>query len=473
MGVSGQVGPVFAIGQQDERAACQGSAYRLAVRQAHDRVGRHDPYRLDLALAHRVEHIHRFQARIAGQIRRIPKFGDSLPVVVIAKIPMCGKLVRQAADSRCWMRVGRHRKLTRVINFFCSFFGQRSLRGDCHANVWKNPADVFPRQAFGLRDCAADGPFAQRHQEVAGLRRRAGAEVPAGACAGQADRAFGGVPRRGVYGNMKTAADKVRKGEGADRQHPLQRHDGTLPPRPGTLQRGGGPGEGRGGKNVRDSRKRLRQDARQARFDSLDALNARPEERCRAPWQALAHPGNPSLTIAEALAIEQERLMPLERKPGALRDGAPFRELPQHRGPWPTPAAMAACTARRPAMADTVKKLKEPKLCGRAQCRAGMAGAGTANLQICEGVVRPLLEAEHTDRGVRSIRYQPRPARFPVHRGLAGFRLRGLRRGPGADRPARRPGLRRLGAEHHFRRGARHREKPSGHGAGREGHHPA
>ncbi len=27
-------------------------------------------------------------------------------------------------------------------------------------------------------------------------------------------RAFGGVPRRGVYGNMKTAADKVRKGEG-------------------------------------------------------------------------------------------------------------------------------------------------------------------------------------------------------------------------------------------------------------------
>ncbi len=112
-------------------------------------------------------------------------------------------------------------------------------------------------------------------------------------------------------------------------------------------------------------------------------------------------------------------------------------------------------------MADTVKKLKEPKLCGRAQCRAGMAGAGTANLQICEGVVRPLLEAEHADRGVRSIRYQPRPARFPVHRGLAIPRRTGLpailtgRRGavvPPAVQALRehrrdrhgRPGLRRM-----------------------------
>lgn len=47
------------------------------------------------------------------------------------------------------------------------------------------------------------------------------------------------------------------------------------------------------------------------------------------------------------------------------------------------------------------------------QCWAEMTGAGTVNLQICEGVVRSLLEAEHTDRG--------------------------LRRGPHADRPAQRP----------------------------------
>ena len=72
-------------------------------------------------------------------------------------------------------------------------------------------------------------------------------------------------------------------------------------------------------------------------------------------------------------------------------------------------------------MADIVKKLKELKLYGMAQCWAEMAGAGTVNLQICEGVLRSLLEAEHTDRGVRSIRYQLRSARFPAHRDLAGF----------------------------------------------------
>jgi len=72
-------------------------------------------------------------------------------------------------------------------------------------------------------------------------------------------------------------------------------------------------------------------------------------------------------------------------------------------------------------MADIIKEFKELKLYGMAQCWAEMAGSGTVNLQICEGVLRSLLEAEHADRGVRSIRYQLRSARFPVHRDLAGF----------------------------------------------------
>ncbi len=72
-------------------------------------------------------------------------------------------------------------------------------------------------------------------------------------------------------------------------------------------------------------------------------------------------------------------------------------------------------------MADIVKEFKALKLYGMAQCWAEMAAAGTVNLQICEGVVRSLLEAENTDRGIRSIRYQLRSARFPVHRDLASF----------------------------------------------------
>jgi hypothetical protein len=36
-------------------------------------------------------------------------------------------------------------------------------------------------------------------------------------------------------------------------------------------------------------------------------------------------------------------------------------------------------------------------------------------------MLRHLLQAEMTDRGLRSIRYQMHAARFPVHRDLAGF----------------------------------------------------
>ncbi len=72
-------------------------------------------------------------------------------------------------------------------------------------------------------------------------------------------------------------------------------------------------------------------------------------------------------------------------------------------------------------MADIVKEFKELKLYGMAPCWAEMAASGTVNLQICEGVVRSLLEAEHTDRGIRSVRYQLRSAKFPFHRDLAGF----------------------------------------------------
>ena len=46
---------------------------------------------------------------------------------------------------------------------------------------------------------------------------------------------------------------------------------------------------------------------------------------------------------------------------------------------------------------------------------------GGAGIQSAEWLIRALLEAEVTDRHVRSIRYQMGAARFPVHRDLAGF----------------------------------------------------
>jgi DNA replication protein DnaC len=61
------------------------------------------------------------------------------------------------------------------------------------------------------------------------------------------------------------------------------------------------------------------------------------------------------------------------------------------------------------------------KLYGMAQCWAEIASTGTVNLPLCEGLIRSLLEAETTDRNIRSIRYQMSAAKFPFHRDLAGF----------------------------------------------------
>jgi len=72
-------------------------------------------------------------------------------------------------------------------------------------------------------------------------------------------------------------------------------------------------------------------------------------------------------------------------------------------------------------MFDIVKELKALKLYGMAQCWAELSSEGTVNLQNCEGVIRALLEAETTDRGIRSIRYQMNAAKFPFHRDLASF----------------------------------------------------
>jgi DNA replication protein DnaC len=74
-------------------------------------------------------------------------------------------------------------------------------------------------------------------------------------------------------------------------------------------------------------------------------------------------------------------------------------------------------------MSDIVKALKALKLYGMAQCWAELASVGTVNLQICERLIRSLLQAETTDRGIRSIRYQMNAAKFPCHRDLAGFKF--------------------------------------------------
>jgi DNA replication protein DnaC len=76
-------------------------------------------------------------------------------------------------------------------------------------------------------------------------------------------------------------------------------------------------------------------------------------------------------------------------------------------------------------MSDIISQLKALKLHGMADSYVELqthgASGATASLESSEWLLRHLVEAESTDRAIRSISYQMHTARFPVHRNLAGF----------------------------------------------------
>jgi hypothetical protein len=123
-------------------------------------------------------------------------------------------------------------------------------------------------------------------------------------------RVLGGVPRRGIYDNMRTAVDKV--GRGKERSvnarfstmtsHYLFEAEFCNP--------ASGWEKGQIEKNVQDARHRLWQIM--PPFESLDALNGWLEQRCRELWGQTRHGGEPG-TIADVWAQEVESLMPVGR----------------------------------------------------------------------------------------------------------------------------------------------------------------
>jgi transposase len=123
--------------------------------------------------------------------------------------------------------------------------------------------------------------------------------------------ALGGVPRRGIFDNMKTAVDKVHKGKGR-----------TVNPRFAAMcshylfdadfcNVASGWEKGQVEKDVQDSRRRIWIEARDQRFGSFEELNAWLARRCRELWQELRHPEHPAFTLAEMLEHEQTHLMPM------------------------------------------------------------------------------------------------------------------------------------------------------------------
>ena len=73
-------------------------------------------------------------------------------------------------------------------------------------------------------------------------------------------------------------------------------------------------------------------------------------------------------------------------------------------------------------MADLLAAFKALRLYGMASGYAELVQNGSATeIERMDWALRHLVEAEQTDRGLRSIRYQMHVARFPIHRDLTGF----------------------------------------------------
>ena len=123
--------------------------------------------------------------------------------------------------------------------------------------------------------------------------------------------ALGGVPRRGIYDNMKTAVDKINKGKGRTVNARFAVMCAHYLFDPDFCNVASGWEKGIVEKNVQGSRRRIWLEAQDERFSSFEALNAWLSQRCRALWHELVHPQYPGLSVAEVLELEQAEMMPM------------------------------------------------------------------------------------------------------------------------------------------------------------------
>jgi transposase len=125
---------------------------------------------------------------------------------------------------------------------------------------------------------------------------------------------LGGVPRRGIFDNMKTAVDRI--GAGKVRQVNLRfaAMASYYLFEPEFCNPASGWEKGQVEKNVQDARRRLWQ--RMPSFPDIGTLNAWLEQQCIAQWAQIMHGTLPG-TVADVHAAEIASLMP----PGKAFDG--------------------------------------------------------------------------------------------------------------------------------------------------------
>jgi transposase len=126
----------------------------------------------------------------------------------------------------------------------------------------------------------------------------------------QAFRVLGGVPRRGIFDNMKTAVDRIGTGKTRQVNARFAAMASHYLFEPEFCNPASGWEKGQVEKNVQDARRRLWQPL--PSFPDLAVLNAWLEEQCIAHWGQIQH-GVLSGSVADAWAAEVASLMPLGR----------------------------------------------------------------------------------------------------------------------------------------------------------------
>ncbi len=122
---------------------------------------------------------------------------------------------------------------------------------------------------------------------------------------------LGGIARRGIYDNMKTAVDSV---PGRGKTRIVNARFSAMTAHylfdPDFCNVASGWEKGRVEKNVQDSRRRIWQQTHDEQFGNFGELNQWLATKCNEARDA-PHPEHPAMSIADAWELEQPHLMPM------------------------------------------------------------------------------------------------------------------------------------------------------------------
>jgi transposase len=140
--------------------------------------------------------------------------------------------------------------------------------------------------------------------------------------------AFGGIPKRGIYDNMKTAVDKVSKGNGRVVNTRFFAMTAHYLFDPDFCNVASGWEKGVVEKNVQDMRRHIWSEAKQQQFGSMAAVH-QYADRIEVVHDNAVVACHRRLLDSDRVSYDWQHYIPvIEKKPGVLRNGAPFAELP-------------------------------------------------------------------------------------------------------------------------------------------------